>query len=221
MIVRLTTNPTWNPGVVSLTREQRARKSEQRETFTETSRNRGEPAVPVYAKKFIRDPAVISGFRGRASAGVRGSGARQRHRWTIRCSSRKNRTDGSGKTWSDSPKADDDHFERATRCYGSNDSRTVSGSRSDRAFRETRPLLGGGTRREKPECRPRNGLKTGWKAVSVVRVPVKVEFSWGMFTEVGEWRWRKCRSYFASAILRCLSADLYVYYRKVARVHSF
>lgn len=47
--------------MVSLTSEQRARKSKQRETFTETSRNRGEPAVPVSAKKFIRDPAVISG----------------------------------------------------------------------------------------------------------------------------------------------------------------
>lgn len=98
-----------------------------------------------FREKIHTWPGRDQRLRGRASAVVRGSGARQRDRWTIRCSSCKNPTDGSGKTWSDSPKAGDDHFEPATHSSGSNDSHTVSGSRSDRGFRETWIFLGGRT----------------------------------------------------------------------------
>lgn len=105
-----------SPGVVSLTTEQRPRKKWATRLSPKRPRNRGEPALPVPAKKFIRDPAVINGCVASIKVASVRLGARQRHRWTIRWSPSKNRSDDRSKTWSDSPKAGDDHFELAT-CY--------------------------------------------------------------------------------------------------------
>lgn len=98
-------------------------------------------------------------LRGRASTG---STDRVAGKDTIRCSSRKKRTDGSGKTWFDSPKAGKDRFERATQSDGVGDRDIRS-----RTFRKT---VGEMTlerwRREKR-------WKTGWEMVSWVETKMK------------------------------------------------